>query len=371
MNSDKQNSGFTLIELAIVIMVIGLVMTGVLAVMKVQMGGRDMSATKKNLHIAEVALKTYLAVNHAYPCPAPRDAKKGEKGYGRALENCVSPPAIATVSTGKPQKDGTVSASGREKAMVRIGVLPFRSLGMGDAEAVDGWGNLLQYAITESLTDPMQYDQDNGAIDVVAEDGQSRVTPPGTVQYIIFSTGPDGAGGIAAAGAGTGVACPKKKLQTENCNSDSVFMDAESRFADAERGSKVRAVDYDDRLVYMQYDPSVARAGGLLFFYRDGCPAQFSPVDVADKRVALIDLINQFLPGEHSASESRGRADEDKVLCYSPRYALSMMIEVEGQSREAAVSLCPPGWEGIGYKFFSEEGDNVYESGSVYRVCAR
>ncbi len=368
MNSDKYNSGFTLIELAIVIIVMGLMMTGILAVMKAQMGGRDLSATKSNLHAAEVALKSYLAVNGAYPCPAPRDAKKGDENYGRAVEGCISPPTVSTASTRKLQKDGTVAATGRERAMVRSGVLPFRSLGMADAEAVDGWGNLLQYAVTESLTDPMTYDQDSGAIDVLAEDRQSRVTPPGTVQYVVFSTGADGAGGIAASGAATATPCPKKKLQTENCNADALFMDTESRIAEAQRGSKVRAVDYDDRLVYLQYDPSVAQTGGLLFYYRDGCPAEFAPIDVADKRVALIDVLNQALPEERTASE--GDKGNDRVLCYSPRYALSMMVELE-RNQDSKISLCPPGWEGIGYKFFSEEGDNVYESGSIYRVCAR
>ena len=95
MNSDKYNSGFTLIELAIVIIVMGLMMTGILAVMKAQMGGRDLSATKSNLHAAEVALKSYLAVNGAYPCPAPRDAKKGDENYGR----CNSPSAISFSDT--------------------------------------------------------------------------------------------------------------------------------------------------------------------------------------------------------------------------------------------------------------------------------
>jgi hypothetical protein len=47
-----------------------------------------------------------------------------------------------------------------------------------------------------------------------------------------------------------------------------------------------------------------------------------------------------------------------------------MMVELE-RKQDSAISQCPPGWEGIGYKFFSEEGDNVYESGAIYRVCAR
>lgn len=369
MNGDKHSAGFTLIELAIVIMVIGLMMTGILAVMKVQMGGRGLSVTKSNLHTAEMALKSYLAVNHAYPCPAPRDAKKGEEGYGRAIESCVSLPSVSKASSKKAQKDGTVAVPGRETAMVRIGVLPFRSLGMADAEAVDGWGNLLQYAVTESLSDPVAYDQDNGAIDVVAEDGQSRITPPGTVQYVIFSTGPDGAGGIAAAGGGTGVACPKKKLQTENCNGDAVFMDTESRIAEAERGSKVRAVDYDDRLVYLQYDPAIAPTGGVLLYYRDGCPAGFTPVDMTGKRAAGIDVLFQSLP---EAEDGEGkRFDEDEMrICYSSRYAVTMLVEVRGGGDEKTGSLCAVGWDSVGYKIFSEPGDEVTQ-GSVYEMCAR
>src|SRR4051812_25246614 len=113
----------------------------------------------------------------------------------------------------------TASAVGRNNEWVIIGALPFRSLGIHDSDALDGWGHMLQYAVTEQLTNTASFDQNAGAIDVVDENNVSRVVPAGSVQLVVYSTGPDGMGGISSDGAALSP-CQQGLLETENCNDD-------------------------------------------------------------------------------------------------------------------------------------------------------
>lgn len=347
-----RSAGFTLIELSIAIVIIGLMTASLFSGLKARMAGQEQRTTVANLRAANLALKSYLAMNDAYPCPASRLALKGTPDYGKAMEECQTE-TKRLLSTRDPE---TITAPGRGDRPVRIGILPFRSLGLPDVAAVDGWGNLLQYAVTESLTDPLLYDQESGAIDVIAEDRLSRVTPPGSVQYVVFSTGPDGLRGWAASGAPTAMPCPEENLQTENCNDDAVFMETETRY---ENGKTV----YDDRVTYLQYDPEKIPAGGLLFYYAGSCPAGFFPVDVGGQHVGGIETLRKVLPGRDNGNDSGSK----KNVCYSPRYASTMMIGVEDRDKPPP---CPSGWNNIGYRAFGNEAESPVDS-VFYQFCAR
>lgn len=351
-----RSAGFTLIELSIAIIIVGLMTTAILDAVKTGMAGRDHKVTMANLHAANLALRSYLAANQAYPCPALRQALKGTPGYGKAPEKCLSEdgPVFST----RPLE--TIIAHGRDDRLVRIGVLPFRSLGLPDAMAMDGWGSLLQYAVTESLTDPALYDQDNGAIDVIAEDGRSRVVPPASIQYVIFSTGPDRMGGWTATGASTGMACPKGVLETENCDDDAVFMDTESQYA-------ANKALYDDHVTYLQRDSERIPAGGLLIYYAGSCPPGFLPVDTGGLSVGGIETLSKALPGDHQYREDRQSSFDRRQVCYSPQYAGTMMIQMKDPDR---AELCPNGWDNIGYRTFGSETGDPFDS-IYYQFCAR
>lgn len=352
----RRDAGFTLIELSIVIIVMGLMMAALFAGMKTRMATRDHKATTASLQAAAGALKSYLAMNGAYPCPASRLALKDTPGYGKALENCRTEKNLSSSLSTKPQE--TIAVEGREKRMVRIGILPFRSLGLPDGMAMDGWGNILLYAVTESLTAPQSYDQNKGAIDVIAEDGLSRVKPTGSVQYVVFSTGPDGLRGWSAGGIPTGAPCPEKTLQAENCDDDAVFMDTESRY---ENGKAV----FDDIMTYLQYDPDKEEAGGVVLYYMSSCPANFVKIDVGDRYVGGVETLvsaEQWEKGERSSRHG----GHEKIICYSPRYTSTIMIGSEDSDEKFS---CPDGWDSIGYR---ASGNDTGDPDSIhYQFCAR
>jgi prepilin-type N-terminal cleavage/methylation domain-containing protein len=360
MKQDRSIAGFTLIELSIVIIIMGLLSTVFLASLKTSMMGRERKVTLENLESAQLALKSYLAMNDAYPCPASRNALKDSKEYGRSISQCM--PEQASLVTTLTGRDITAAVAGRDRRMVRIGVLPFRSLSLSDAKAVDGWGNLLQYAVTESLTDPLLFDQNKGAIDVVAEDGQSRIVPSGSVQYVIFSTGRDGGGGITASGKMSKRQCPLDMLQTENCDDDAVFMDSEARYEALGKGTKEYAAVYDDHIAYLQYDPDRKTAGGVLFYYRDSCPQGFMRVPLDDNAsVPGVKTLRLEPPEDHRGSRDNSGAKNN--LCYSSKYEVIMPILTEETKEPQA---CPQGWDAIGFGVTRDEDDGFY-----YQYCAR
>lgn len=332
-------------------------MAATLDVARMGMSNRHYRVTKDNLAAADAALKAYLITNDAYPCPALRQTAKGLPSYGKAPGSCLSK-AESLISSSDAGKIPVIY--GRGGRSIRIGILPFRSLGLPDSAAVDGWGRLLQYAVTESLTDRVLYNQDEGALDVVAEDGQSRVVPPASIQYVVYSTGPDGLGGWAASGTPTRLACPLKTLQTENCDDDSVFMDTDSQYAG-------NVTLYDDLITYLQRDPDRLPKGGLTFYY-DSCPPGFIEVDMQKLHAAGIEQLTRTLPGNlKDEDKDRLASPREMKICYSPQYAGTIMLEMKNP-KEALT--CPNGWDNIGYRVLNSYNEDPLDP-IYYQFCAR
>ncbi len=333
------------------------------------MKGKNNQITKENIHKAENALKGFLDVNGFYPCPASRLEKRGKVLFGKSLDSCISDENqlfLQKMHTEILPATDTLIAEGRNKYKVRIGILPFRSLGLSDSDAVDGWGWLLQYAVTEKLTDTASFDQKAGAIDVVAEDRQSRLVPSGSVQYVIFSTGEDGKAGYSGDGVFMNP-CPLNVLETENCNGDAVFMDAQLQLAQGKRRGE-NVVSYDDHIAYKQYDIDLAGRGGLVYFYRESCMTGFTEVEVKSRLASGIERLNKK-PSFMRNQDDRSAAQK---LCFSTLYSASLTLMVQGKG-EGDVVACPEGWTNIGYLEGAGEGatSGQREEEVNYQVCAR
>ena len=66
----NREAGFTLVELSVVIVIIGLLATMGLSALNVQQANAAVSATKKNQETIKDALIGYLGKNKRLPCPA-------------------------------------------------------------------------------------------------------------------------------------------------------------------------------------------------------------------------------------------------------------------------------------------------------------
>lgn len=125
MKPASQN-GFTLIEMAIVLMIVGVLLGGILVPLSAQMDQRNNSDTQKALSEIKDALIGYAMANGQLPCPAnPTDVTGVTSTAGIAR----TPPCTSTNSTG---------------------VLPWATLGVNETDA---WGNRYTYRVTSYFAD--------------------------------------------------------------------------------------------------------------------------------------------------------------------------------------------------------------------------
>jgi prepilin-type N-terminal cleavage/methylation domain-containing protein len=118
-------SGFTLIEMAIVLMIVGLLLGGVFVPLSAQMEQRNNSDTQKALSEIKEAIIGYALANGQLPCPAVPTIATGQANAGIAR----TPPCTGASSTG---------------------VLPWATLGVSETDA---WGNRYTYRVTSDFAD--------------------------------------------------------------------------------------------------------------------------------------------------------------------------------------------------------------------------
>ncbi len=221
MKFSKKNqhvAGFTLIEVALVVIIGGLLFGVLSSTLNIYIQKSRMNITKHKLEAIDEALQTYLDFNGKLPCVASLSAATDTAAFGvEASTNCSNDAAFGA---------DIVEANDGVRP-VRIGAVPVRALNLPDDFALDGWGQRITYAVTEELADAGTYDRTKGSITLV--DGLNN-TIVNNAHYVILSSGADGFGaystnGTPPAGEGDGDACTGDagNLDIENCNNDATF----------------------------------------------------------------------------------------------------------------------------------------------------
>jgi len=131
--------GFSLVELAIVLLIVSLVVGGLLAPLSAQVDLRKASDTRKSLQEIREALLGFAAVNGRLPCPAipttpsdnPRAGHEGDGQVPLVLPGGVCPNPRAPGVSGVP------------------GVLPWATLGLNET---DGWGRRYSYQVEATFS---------------------------------------------------------------------------------------------------------------------------------------------------------------------------------------------------------------------------
>lgn len=123
--SPHRTNGFTLIEMAMVLLIIGLLLGGLLLPFGTQLAEQQRKTTQVQLDEAREALLGYVLANGRFPCPADP-----------ALANTDSSAGIART----PPCTGNISA----------GILPWATLGVRET---DSWGHRLSYRVSSDFAD--------------------------------------------------------------------------------------------------------------------------------------------------------------------------------------------------------------------------
>ena len=101
MHRSVSQKGFSLIEIAIVLVVLGLLLGGLLGPLSVRVEQQERAKTQALLEEIKEALLGYAAINGYLPCPTTETDPADDK-YGVAADAC--PPGTATAEGYLPWK---------------------------------------------------------------------------------------------------------------------------------------------------------------------------------------------------------------------------------------------------------------------------
>ncbi|MGA7081381.1 MAG: prepilin-type N-terminal cleavage/methylation domain-containing protein [Terriglobales bacterium] len=203
-------SGFTLLELSIVLVIIAIV-TGmaVSAGMSVVATAR-ISATQKKMEAIDQALMQYRTANNRLPCPGDLTLAPGGTDYG--LEAGADGGSAIAIGTGActgtgmlPQANFTGNGATNTLQQAAEGALPAITLGLSPDFMVDGWGNKLRYVVDTSMTANNAFPYtpvgcNDGAITVNDSNGNPRSS---NSIYALISHGPNAHGAYPKSGGTT------------------------------------------------------------------------------------------------------------------------------------------------------------------------
>jgi prepilin-type N-terminal cleavage/methylation domain-containing protein len=242
MTSFAENSayekGFTLVEMAMVLAIVALLLTGLVPTISGQIEQQRMTETKRQLSEIQQALIGFAIINGRLPCPAP-------------------------------QGSGTESPSGGACNNSYNGVVPGVTLGLNslneNGEVLDAWDNPIRYVVTSS--DSNAYTTSNGIASTGLEnldpnlvvcttatsitttdcvDSASRLTALPGVPVVLFSTGKNGAQG------GLGID-ETANLDGTNANNNRTFV------SHTPTGSSSANGEFDDMVVWISNQVLISR----------------------------------------------------------------------------------------------------------------
>ena len=218
--------GYTLIELAISMVVISFILAGGFAAYKYYTIEQEREATRFTMLRIQFALSDFKNRFGRLPCPAAQNLPRSDPDYGREGDCTDTSVAPGTCTNGICVERGIrqieIAGGAMVYPRVRRGGIPFRDINLTEDEYMDGYGGQISYAVTEILTDWPTFDPRDGGIEII--DGQdpsveSMTDPPGSALYFAFSHGPDNIGAYNSEGV-VAVPCEGPMFDVKNCDTE-------------------------------------------------------------------------------------------------------------------------------------------------------
>jgi len=127
----QQERGFTLVEIVVVIVILAVLIAMAAALTRGVVAGQKRSLTATRMQAVDAALVQFVTQQKRLPCPA----------------NGTLPSSDANAGLEGPR----LSASGCNPTTQQDGVVPWRSLGLAEIDATDGWDRRFTYRIDPGL----------------------------------------------------------------------------------------------------------------------------------------------------------------------------------------------------------------------------
>lgn len=191
MSNRGTSHGFTLIEIAIVLVILSLLLGSLLMPLAAQVQQRQISDTQHLLDDAKLAITGYALKSPGVPyLPCPDVDGNGWEDRTSGVCNSY------------------------------VGDLPFATLGL---PATDAWGNRFHYHVEKKYADNPPPSTPSSTPIVIQN--AARVTIANNLAAIVLSYGPNGLGAHSASGT-TNPLPPAGSLEAQNTDSDSTYIQA-------------------------------------------------------------------------------------------------------------------------------------------------
>lgn len=215
--------GFSILEIAIVMVLVGLVVTPAISIYHQHRVEKDWDEVTDEIYDIANEVGGYRAVFGRYPCPASTAASPGDNDYGHEFAaDCVEDaPAVGSCVGGICTHLSTIPGK-----LVVVGSLPYKVLNLQEQEAYNSDKSRYTYAVTLDLTNNVSFDLSGGGISIVDKNDPtySLVSPPGTAHFVVLSHGENMAGAISRNGLIGRPCTAGSAAEQENCDSDAVFI---------------------------------------------------------------------------------------------------------------------------------------------------
>ena len=136
--------GFTLIEIAFVMVVIGLLISGGLIAVTPILENSARSEVNTKMDIIEDALLVYAIQYNCLPCPANGTLATNAAGAGLAADSA------GTYATGCSTQTSCRIVDNANSINVS-NIVPYSTLGLSISDVVDPWGNYINYHVADQL----------------------------------------------------------------------------------------------------------------------------------------------------------------------------------------------------------------------------
>ncbi|HIL29063.1 MAG TPA: type II secretion system protein [Micavibrio sp.] len=221
-----KKAGFTLVEMAMVLVIIGLVVAPAVGLYNLYSAQQREDKTIMAMNAAWNAIDGFRSMYGRYPCPAPFDAIRTSSAYGHeALDGAGNCDDSLSGITSSVSFRSALPPTDNE---IFVGSIPFRQMNLREDLIVDGYGARLTYAVTGIQTDDTTYEANNGGITIQDAVGTQLTQTPDSAHVVIISHGKRNAGAVNLAGqfVGGALACAGLAAEeTENCDMDQTFVE--------------------------------------------------------------------------------------------------------------------------------------------------